>query len=448
MSYLAAFLLTGYEQKAISLLPNRTLNRTLKWEKADMLTEKQIQSAIRTVTGETVLNDSSSGRGGGSLRLRIRVGTRGANATWFAVWWIDKKQVSKTLGRYPDLGLADARRKFETEVRDVLLAGLNPNAVIVQAESPTVEKLFQGYVQALRDKGSVTADEYERQLLTGAFNAVDELGRNRTASAVEPADIAALLTKGMKRGARRTTDQQRTAMAAAFSWGMKSTNDYTIEHRVDWGLKYNPVSAVPRDQGANKTRERNLTADEVRHVWNTAPDQTGDVLRLVLATGQRVKECLTIEGCDVDLKARLWTIPARKTKGRSAMHIVPLTAQAVTLLETLISFEGAGWLFPSRAGSKGAIMGIPSVSRGASRMPGIIAFQPRDLRRTWKSRAGDAGIDRFTRDLIQQHARTDTGSKHYDRYDYLPQMREAMAKWELWLDGVLADTELRADIAA
>lgn len=448
MNYLAAFRLRGYEQKAISLLPNRTLNRTLNGEAADMLTEKQIQAAIRTATTETVLNDSGSGRGGGSLRLRIRQGAKGVNATWFAVWWTDKKQASKTLGRYPDTGLADARRKFETEVRDVLLSGRNPNAVIVQAESPTVERLFQGYVKSLHDRAATSAAESERTLLTGKFNAADELGRNTVASSVEPGDISMLLAKGLKRGARRSTDMQRTAMAAAFSWGMKSTNDYTIEHRTDWGIKYNPVTAVPRDIGANNTRERNLSADEVRHVWNTAPDQTGDVLRLVLATGQRVKECLTIEGCDVDLKARLWTIPARKTKGRSAMHIVPLTTQAVAVLETLIAMNGGGWLFPSRAGAKGAVVGIPSVSRGASRMPGIIAFQPRDLRRTWKSRAGDAGIDRFTRDLIQQHAKTDTGSKHYDRYDYLPQMREAMAKWEAWLDQVLAGKELLADIAA
>lgn len=398
-----------------------------------MLTEKQIQAAMRAVTGETILNDGAAGRGGGSLRLRIRKGAKGPNATWLAVWYADKKPASKSLGRYPDTGLADARRKYETEVRDVLMAGRDPNAVVVQADLPTVEKLFQGYIQALRDKGSVTADEYERQLLTGGFNAVDELGRDKVAAEVEPADIAALLAKGMKRGARRTTDQQRTAMAAAFTWGMKSTNDYTIEHRVDWGLKYNPVSAVPRDQGANKTRERNLNAAEVRHVWHNAPDQTGDVLRLVLATGQRVKECLTVEGRDVDLKAKLWTIPAPKTKGRKTMHLVPLSAQAVELFTQLIALAGDGWLFPARAGAKGKVVGIPSVSRGASRMEGIAKFQPRDLRRTWKSRAGDAGIDRFTRDLIQQHARTDTGSKHYDRYDYLPQMREAMDKWEAWL---------------
>lgn len=403
-----------------------------------MLTERQIQAAMRAVTSETVLNDGAAGRGSGSLRLRIRAGAKGPNATWQAVWWTAGKQTSKALGRYPDLSLADARRKYETEVRDVLAAGRDPNAVVAIAESQTIEKLFQAYIQYLRDKETATTHTSEHLLLTGKYNAADLLGRNTIASTIEPADIANVLAKGVKRGARRTTDMQRTAMMAAFNWAMKSTHDYTQENRMDWGLKYNPVAAVPRDQAANRTLDRNLSAEEMKHVWDNAPEQSGDVMRLVMCTGQRVIEVMRIAGADVDLKARLWTMPARKTKGRKHTHMVPLTSQAVDILTTLIDLYGDGYLFPARAGAKGDIIGIPSVSRGASRMTGIKPFTPRDLRRTWKSRAGDAGIDRFTRDLIQQHAQTDTGSKHYDRFDYLPQMREAMNKWEIWLRNALA----------
>lgn len=403
-----------------------------------MLTERKIQAAMRAVTSETVLNDGAAGRGSGSLRLRIRAGAKGPNATWQAVWWNAGKQTSKALGRYPDLSLADARRKYETEVRDVLTAGRDPNAVVAMAETPTIEKLFQSYIQYLRDKETATTHTSEHLLLTGKYNAADLLGRNTIASTIEPADIANVLAKGVKRGARRTTDMQRTAMMAAFNWAMKSTHDYTQENRMDWGLKYNPVAAVPRDQAANRTLDRNLSAEEMKHVWDNAPEQSGDVMRLVMCTGQRVIEVMRIAGADVDLKARLWTMPARKTKGRKHTHMVPLTSQAVEILTTLIDLYGDGYLFPARAGAKGDIIGIPSVSRGASRMVGIKPFTPRDLRRTWKSRAGDAGIDRFTRDLIQQHAQTDTGSKHYDRFDYLPQMREAMNKWEIWLRNALA----------
>lgn len=398
-----------------------------------MLTERQIQAAIRVANREVVLNDGAQVKGGGSLNLRIRIGSTGPTATWLATWKLNGRRASKSLGNYPIVTLMEARDRFATEVQKPLLAGKDPNAITALVESPTVAKLFQAYIQSLKGKEAARWDESERLLLTGKYNAADGLGRDTIASTVEPADIANVLAKGITRGARRTTDMQRTAMAAAFSWAMKATHDYTQANRVDWGIKYNPVAAVPRDQGANKTRERNLTAEEIKHVWTSAPDQTGDVLRLVIATGQRVIEVMRIAGADVDLKAGLWTMPAAKTKGRKHMHIVPLPAQAVAILTPLVAVYGDGYLFPARAGAKGAIIGIPSVSRAASRMDGIKAFQPRDLRRTWKSRAGDAGIDRFTRDLIQQHAQTDTGSKHYDRYDYLPQMREAMEKWEKWL---------------
>lgn len=403
-----------------------------------MLTDRQIQAAIRVVTKETLLNDGAQVKGGGSLNLRIRIGAAGPTATWLATWKLNGKRASKSLGNYPIVSLMEARDRFATEVQKPLLAGKDPNAVIALVDSPTVEKLFQAYIQYLRDKDTATTHTSEHLLLTGKYNAADLLGRNTMAATIEPGDIANVLAKGVKRGSRRTTDMQRTSMMAAFNWAMKSTHDYTQESRVDWGIKYNPVSAVPRDQAANKTRDRNLTAAEIKHVWTTAPDQTGDVMRLVIATGQRVIEVRRVAGADVDLAARLWTMPARKTKGRKSMHLVPLTEQAVEIFTRLKAAHGDGYLFPARAGAAGELIGIPSISRGASRLAGITPFTPRDLRRTWKSRAGDAGIDRFMRDIIQQHAQTDTGSKHYDRFDYLPQMREAMKKWEIWLQNAIA----------
>ena len=403
-----------------------------------MLSDRQIQAAIRVVTKETVLNDGAQVKGGGSLNLRIRIGASGPTATWLATWKLSGKRASKSLGNYPIVSLMDARDRFATEVQKPLLAGKDPNAITALVDTPTVERLFQAYIQYLRDKDTATTHTSEHLLLTGKYNAADLLGRNTMASTVEPSDIASALAKGVKRGARRTTDMQRTAMMAAFNWAMKSTHDYTQENRMDWGLKYNPVAAVPRDQAANRTIDRNLTAEEMKHVWHNAPDQTGDVMRLVMATGQRVIEVRRIAGADIDLEKRLWTMPARKTKGRKSEHLVPLTSQAVDILTPLLAIHGDGYLFPARAGATGELIGIPSISRGASRLEGIKPFTPRDLRRTWKSRAGDAGIDRFMRDLIQQHAQTDTGSKHYDRFDYLPQMREAMKKWETWLQNAIA----------
>jgi hypothetical protein len=43
------------------------------------------------------------------------------------------------------------------------------------------------------------------------------------------------------------------------------------------------------------------------------------------------------------------------------------------------------------------------------------------------------------RDRLQNHAqRGDVSSRHYDKYDYLPERRAAMAKWADYLDRIIA----------
>ena len=160
-----------------------------------------------------------------------------------------------------------------------------------------------------------------------------------------------------------------------------------------------------------------------------------------------------MEGSEVDLDAGVWRMPAHKTKGRKRPHVIPLPAIVIPTLLALKAKHGDGHLFKSRTGSKEPTLGAISVSHAVRRwlekegapMP---AFQPRDLRRTWKSRTHDAGIDRFTRDLIQQHAKSDTGTKNYDRADYFEQMKEAMTKWNAWLEATVAEPAEKFVLAA
>jgi integrase len=69
---------------------------------------------------------------------------------------------------------------------------------------------------------------------------------------------------------------------------------------------------------------------------------------------------------------------------------------------------------------------------------GVEHFTARDLRRTWKTLAGRAGLSKDIRDQLQNHAKGDISSKHYDRYDYLTERRAAVAMWESYLTRILA----------
>lgn len=347
----------------------------------------------------------------------------------------------------PDKARDQARKVFAA-----VAAGEDPAADLKPkqkaASKATVERLFQGYVASMRARECASADEVERVLLNAKNNAADALGRDKAAAEIAPQDVVAFVSGFFKRGHRGAADKARSYIASAYAWGMRAANDYTAEVQQDWGIIRNPAADVAKDAGATGTRDRNLSADELSTLWYATLDgnggfsfEVGACIRLLICCGQRVQETLRIDGCEIDLEAAEWRMPAEKTKGRKQKHIIPLPRQALPVLEQLIEKYGDGPLFPAQNGHPDELICYRSIGQAIRRWledeDDIEAFQTRDLRRTWKSRAHDAGVDRFTRDLIQQHAKGDTGSKVYDRADYLPQMREAMEKWSDWLAGTL-----------
>lgn len=357
----------------------------------------------------------------------------------------DGVQRKITLGRCSDMAPEKARELARKEFTKVA-EGQDPAAERAPAakdQAVTVRGMFEAYVAHMRSKGRVSADEVERALLTAKASAVDALGADKHPANVQPADIVKYLARFYQAGHRGAADKHRGYIASAYTWAAKSANDYTAEHRQDWGFTANPASLVPKDTGANGTRDRNLSALELQAVWAaTAPDAPGFspeiavCIRTLVCCGQRVQETLRIDGSEINLQTKEWRMPADKTKGRKFPHTIPLPDAAMPGLELLIEIHGDGPIFPARAAQGDERMCHRSVMQAIERLcdrEGLQAFQSRDIRRTWKSRAHEAGVDRFTRDLIQQHAKNDTGSKSYDRAEYGPQMREAMAKWNTWL---------------
>lgn len=392
-----------------------------------MLTDRQIKAAMKTDRPEVILNDGSGGKGTGSLRLKIRRGKSGTTATWFAFWIANGKQRSKRLGIYPDLALADARDKFAVEVRALLQAGRNPHSIVVRTDRPTVGALFREYVDAMKSDGKSSWYDVERSLLTGKYAAAKTLGTDTMAGNIEPADVSAFLSTMYQRGKRVGADRTRAHLSAAFNWGMKAAFDYRVENRRDWGIKFNPVTPVKRDTDAGNARDRVLTKTELGALWNSLDKggfepQTRLAIRLLICCGQRVRETLRLEpGEIVD---GVWMMPVEKTKTKQRPHSIPLPQLAI---DSLVGFRG----FTIIDGS------INRALRRWCIASEIQPFQTRDLRRTWKTLTAEAGIDRFVRDLIQQHAKGDTGSKHYDRFEYMDQKRAAMTTWNEWLAGVI-----------
>ena len=135
---------------------------------------------------------------------------------------------------------------------------------------------------------------------------------------------------------------------------------------------------------------------------------------------------------EFDFEAMVWSAPPERIKNIRWL-VLPITPLAKELIDKLWLYSGnSKYLFPGRFNESKTIHET-SLAHAVDRIKGINKFSPRDLRRTVKTRMGEIGIEKSIRDRIQNHALNDVSSKHYDRYDYLPEKRSALLKWENYL---------------
>lgn len=117
---------------------------------------------------------------------------------------------------------------------------------------------------------------------------------------------------------------------------------------------------------------------------------------------------------------------------------------AAELLDSIKPNEH-GWLFPSamdpsKPVSHGTLYAFMWRQRDRGVVPGVTN---RDLRRTWKTLAGKAGVPKEIRDRIQNHALQDVSSKSYDRWNYMPEKRAGIARWDKFVRAMLSRKPLR-----
>lgn len=307
----------------------------------------------------------------------------------------------------------------------------------------SLKGLFEEYVESLEIADKRSAENVRRTLLSETWGAAREIGADRPAASIMPNDIVPYLSAMHARGAIGMARQARSYVSAAFSFGLKSAHDYTRKiSRASIGITINPVTAIPADPDAYRVGERFLSIDEFRAFWFWLADfqersRKAAAVMLLMATGQRVEEILRIRdtGYDVAKKLLSWD----KTKN-GLPHSIPLPDQAIEIFEGLKANKHGLYFSnqfdPTQPGNYSSFKHCIESFRKAH--PDVPHFCPRDLRRTWKTLSGEAGIAKEWRDRLQNHAKSDVSSRHYDRYEYLAEKRAAMDQWSRFLARLLA----------
>jgi len=397
------------------------------------LTDGEIRRALNQVeqTGKQLSLVDGEGHGTGRLILVMKPMPTRVTADWMAQQWRDQKRLKKKLGSYPSMPLSKARMVFNRDFADTIQKGRSIK-IAGDTRPGTVADLFEAYVQHLKEAGKPSWKETEK----GLNKIADTLGRNRQAREIEPDEVADVIRPIYERGARAMADHVRSYIRSAYSWGMKSEHDYRSSSPRRFRLAYNPAAGIPTEPKNVGTRW--LDEDEFLRLyrWLECPDAPVHppytrAVRILMLTGQRVEEITRLHVDQWDSRDHI--IDWSKTKNGKP-HAIPVPQLAAELIES-IKPNAHGWFFPSATDpSKPVSAGTLYSFMWRQRDRGVIpVVTNRDLRRTWKTLAGQTGISKEIRDRIQNHTLQDVSSKNYDRWNYMPEKRAAMKKWNAFV---------------
>ncbi len=336
---------------------------------ADALTLSAVKAAK---PGQTIWDGEIKGFG-------LRVWASGARS-YFLKYRRGGAQRWHTIGVHGDGWTLKTARDEAFRLKAMVNEGRDPAAEKKRdREAETFDTFADRYLDEVSDlhkKPSTAAGE--RELLKNRIRPV--LGKLRVKDIALP-DIERLhrSMKRMPHRANRTLALLSHMMAKAERWGLRPQNS-------------DPVRGIERFE--EKSRERYLSADELARLGAVLADLDAKgsapyavaALRLLLLTGARRGEVLSLKWIYVDFDARLLRLPDSKTGPKT----IALSAPALAILNAIPRQEGNPFVIcGKREGS--ALVGLPKFWERIRKDAGIHDVRILDLRHSFASVAVAGG---------------------------------------------------------
>jgi integrase len=191
----------------------------------------------------------------------------------------------------------------------------------------------------------------------------------------------------------------------------------------------NPVRGT--ETVKERRRDRVLSDAELAQVWKAlAPGTFGDMLRLLILTGQRRNEIALLEWKEVDLGKGLIRLGPERTKNKHP-HEIPLSGMANAILEARRKDKSAEVPLGAEGGFVFERLAWSTAKAGLDRRLPLAAWTIHDLRRTCATGLGNLRVGPHIIEQILNHR---GGHKAgvagtYNRSAYPEEVREALARW-------------------
>jgi integrase len=205
-------------------------------------------------------------------------------------------------------------------------------------------------------------------------------------------------------------------------------------------ITLNPLEGI--QLAKPKRRKRILTDDELRKVWLATYEMEGDfpdIVRLLILMGQRRGETAAMSKAFYSHNQQTVSLPEELTKNHLE-HTLPVGQMAAAILMRLIKKDRRSDLLFQAVGSTLPFSGWSKCKKALDKLANIAPWTLHDLRRTFRTNLGRLKVRPDIAERLVNHisARTEM-EETYDLYTYLPEMREAMEKWEAFVQTVCID---------
>jgi integrase len=227
----------------------------------------------------------------------------------------------------------------------------------------------------------------------------------------------------------------------AFAYG-SGLFSWAIAART-YRLKTSPFSSLSIKGliGGRDPRQRVLSDNELKVIWQATSKEAGlgyplaPFVRMLILTGQRLREVAEATWSEFDLDGRVWTIPAERMKGDSA-HEVPLSEDVVRLLEELPRGQGP-FVFSTTDGAR-PISGFSKAKARIDRaLVDVAPWRFHDLRRSVRTGLGGLSVQTKVAELVIAHAQPGL-HKVYDLHKYRDEKRRALDLWARRVDAIVS----------
>lgn len=377
--------------------------------------------------------------------------------SWAVRYRADGMPRKLTLGSYPALDLATARRRAQEALGDVAggkdPAGAKKAAKAARkaernADEHRLDKVAAAYIQRYvkKEVGEAWGAEIERQL---KVEINPKIGHKQIGEITK--DNILKLVEGIVDRGSPTTGNRVFA---------------TLRQIFNWALDRDLITASPMPRGApapETKRDRVLNDAEIKLAWQAFDHigiPFGAIGKLLLLTGARRDEIAEGSWSEIDLETRTWTIPATRTKNGEP-HEIPLSDLAVEILRNLPRIESRG-RFVFTTNGKTPVSGFSKAKRAIDASVLEILKKDRgedaealphwtlhDLRRTVATNLQKLGVRLEVTEAILNHR---SGSRAgvvgiYQRYEWSAEKRTALDAWARRLETVATGAEASNVIA-